>query len=68
MLQVVEVEEPAVEVIKRKYVPPVYAENELYQDRLGIYHMCVCVCEREIERDFLFFESASGRFEPATPA
>ena len=25
--------------------------------------------EREIERDFfLFFESASGRFEPATPA
>ena len=24
--------------------------------------------EREIERDFYFFESASGRFEPATPA
>ena len=23
--------------------------------------------EREIERDFYFFESASGRFEPATP-
>ena len=34
MLQVVGVEEPA--VIKRKYVAPVYAENELYQDRLGI--------------------------------
>ena len=27
-----------------------------------------CNLEREIERDFLFFESASGRFEPATPA
>ena len=23
--------------------------------------------EREIERDFYFFESASGRFEPTTP-
>ena len=23
--------------------------------------------EREIERDFLFFESASGRFGPTTP-
>ena len=23
--------------------------------------------EREIERDFVFFESASGRFEPTTP-
>ena len=23
--------------------------------------------EREIERDFLFFKSASGRFEPTTP-
>ena len=22
----------------------------------------------EIERDFLFFKNASGRFEPATPA
>ena len=34
------------------------AEREKESDRQG---------EREIERDFYFFESASGRFEPTTP-
>ena len=50
-------------------VPNIPSEVKSKQRKreIYIYRERVREREREIERDFYFFESASGRFEPTTP-